>query len=164
MKLTAMILAMAAAGGAHMRDLPAAPGHTVTAYLVDQRGNPVKALGPARDIAVRMFDTVGLKLQWRAGAPSAPLSAADMAVVIELVDQTPVECRPGALAYARAFEGIHLTVFYDRVAALDRSWPYAVLAHVLVHEITHLLEGVAQHSETGVMKARFTGADVLRMR
>jgi hypothetical protein len=32
------------------------------------------------------------------------------------------------------------------------------LAHVLVHEITHALEGVSRHAETGVMKANWTFA------
>jgi hypothetical protein len=31
--------------------------------------------------------------------------------------------------------------------------------HVLVHEITHCLQGVNRHSETGVMKARWTEDD-----
>jgi hypothetical protein len=33
------------------------------------------------------------------------------------------------------------------------------MAHVLVHEIVHLLERVDRHSGTGIMKARWTTAD-----
>jgi hypothetical protein len=36
-----------------------------------------------------------------------------------------------------------------------------LLAHVLVHEITHVLEGVSRHSETGLMKAHWTGKDYM---
>jgi len=39
----------------------------------------------------------------------------------------------------------------------------ALLAHVLVHEITHILEGVARHSETGIMKANWTLRDYYDM-
>jgi hypothetical protein len=39
----------------------------------------------------------------------------------------------------------------------------ALLAHVMAHEITHLLEGFAGHSETGVMKARWDAGDLRRM-
>ena len=31
-----------------------------------------------------------------------------------------------------------------------------ILAHVMVHEITHVLQGVSRHSESGVMKATWT--------
>jgi hypothetical protein len=34
----------------------------------------------------------------------------------------------------------------------------------MVHEITHLLQGVTRHSDTGVMKARWTGTDFGGMR
>jgi len=57
-------------------------------------------------------------------------------------------------------------VFYDRINHLvggDLRTP-ALLAHVLVHEITHVLEGVDRHSETGVMKALWTEADYVQMR
>jgi hypothetical protein len=34
---------------------------------------------------------------------------------------------------------------------------------VLVHEITHILEGIDRHSETGVMKAHWTEAEIAQM-
>jgi hypothetical protein len=53
-------------------------------------------------------------------------------------------------------------------AANGKKWPSdlapALLAHVLVHEITHILQGVDRHSETGVMKARWTTADYVQIR
>ena len=39
-----------------------------------------------------------------------------------------------------------------------------VLAHVLAHEITHILEDIPRHSESGVMKAWWTIADCDEMR
>jgi hypothetical protein len=39
----------------------------------------------------------------------------------------------------------------------------SLYAHVLVHEITDMLEGVEHHSETGVMKAHWTEHDVADM-
>jgi hypothetical protein len=39
-----------------------------------------------------------------------------------------------------------------------------LLGHVLVHEITHVLQEVPRHSESGMMKARWEGADFARMR
>ena len=39
-----------------------------------------------------------------------------------------------------------------------------LLAHVLVHEMTHILQGVSRHSETGVMKAHWDESDFGQMR
>lgn len=38
-----------------------------------------------------------------------------------------------------------------------------VLAHVLAHEITHVLEVTDRHSKEGVMKAHWTGRDFRNM-
>jgi hypothetical protein len=38
-----------------------------------------------------------------------------------------------------------------------------VLAHVMAHEITHILQGVHRHSESGVMKAQWTRDDFNEM-
>ena len=37
------------------------------------------------------------------------------------------------------------------------------MGHVIAHEVMHILQGVARHSESGVMKANWTGADYQRM-
>jgi hypothetical protein len=39
-----------------------------------------------------------------------------------------------------------------------------LLAHVLVHEITHVLEGISRHSATGIMKDRWDDNDYSEMR
>jgi hypothetical protein len=38
-----------------------------------------------------------------------------------------------------------------------------LLGHVLAHEITHILQGVARHSAEGVMKAHWTEDDFAEM-
>jgi hypothetical protein len=38
------------------------------------------------------------------------------------------------------------------------------MAHVLVHEITHMLEGTCRHSATGIMKAHWDYRDYCEMR
>jgi hypothetical protein len=57
-----------------------------------------------------------------------------------------------------------IVVFYDRIAkgsAREGAGPR--LAQVLVHEITHILEGVKRHSGSGVMKARWAEWDLFDM-
>ena len=52
--------------------------------------------------------------------------------------------------------------FIDRIEEMRA--PTNVLAHVMVHEITHLLQGIGRHSATGVMKEVWTAGDFGGMR
>lgn len=73
---------------------------------------------------------------------------------------------PKALAFAVPDAGGHITVFYDRikVAAQFELTSNPLLAHVLVHEISHILQGNAKHSEGGIMKATWSQKDIRAMR
>ena len=59
------------------------------------------------------------------------------------------------LAYALPYEGTHIVILFDRVRKMQPNYVPAVLAHVLVHEVTHILQGIQRHSESGVMKAHW---------
>jgi hypothetical protein len=61
------------------------------------------------------------------------------------------------------YEGTHIRVFRDRIEANQPALVPHLLAHVLVHEIVHILEGCTRHSEGGVMKAHWGGADFAQM-
>jgi hypothetical protein len=116
----------------------------------------------AQGVASGMFATAGVHIDWRTGQPKA--YGPERPILIDITSNTPETLHRGALAYAQVFEGVHIRVFYDRVRNADR--PYAttmLLAHVLVHEITHILEGVDCHSEKGVMKAHWTADDLVQM-
>ena len=77
-----------------------------------------------------------------------------------MVTDCDLKAGPGALAFAKVYEGVHITVFWNRIERQPRfAPPVVVLAHVLVHEITHILQGVNRHSESGVMKSRWTAED-----
>ena len=82
-----------------------------------------------------------------------------------MASNTPEHLLPGALAFARVYEGVHIDVFCDR---LDRMAPGSkmavpLLAHVLVHEITHMIQGIDRHSDSGVMKSCWTASDYAEM-
>jgi hypothetical protein len=55
-------------------------------------------------------------------------------------------------------------LFYDRVltAASPAVTPY-LLGHVLAHEIVHMLQGIEQHSASGLMKVRWDNRDYADM-
>ena len=57
-------------------------------------------------------------------------------------------------------------MFYDRVVenpSHNRVLTGYVLAHVLAHEITHILQGTCRHSDYGLMKARWDERDFRNM-
>ena len=44
-----------------------------------------------------------------------------------------------------------------------RPFVYVLLGHVMAHEIAHILQGVARHSERGIMKERWESSDYKQM-
>jgi len=136
------------------------PEPKLTVYVRNTALVPGPVLIPAEGLAGKMFAKIGIALEWRNGKPAAASSEAP--IFVELVTDTPDSRRPGALAFALPYEGSHLTIFYDRVREMPYS--YTVLAHVLVHEITHLLQGFERHSDTGVMMAHWSVTDYGAMR
>jgi hypothetical protein len=114
----------------------------------------------SRSIATRMFAGIGVRIEWHKKS-SCPAGA----LRVSYSTGTPAELLPGALAYALPYEGTHIVIFYDRVQAtvVDPNQVTVLMAHVMAHEITHVLEGIARHSAEGVMKAHWTPEDYSRM-
>src|SRR5579884_2420583 len=130
----------------------------VTVYIEHNAAMATGTLSLAQAISRDMFRNVNVDLHWQTGRPTAD------AVVVEITTKTCPSLHPGALAYAEPFEGEHIRVFYDRVENMaGEQLAPRLLAHVFVHEITHILEGLDRHSPTGVMKAHWTDEDVAGM-
>jgi hypothetical protein len=115
--------------------------------------------------ATFVFKRIGLRLIWRAGEPPTKDLATGLPVIrVAFTNRTPRNEHPGALAYATPFAGDSslITVMYDRLkfAAVGRSGlEAALLAHVLAHEIGHILLRTDAHTDTGIMKARWFAED-----
>jgi len=118
---------------------------------------PMENLAAAKAVSSGIFAGIGVNIQWR-----RPSHCSTQGISITFSNHTPAGLMPGAMAYALPYEGTHIVVFYDRVKDKPGRWPI-LLGHVIAHEITHLLQGVARHSESGVMKATWTGADYQQM-
>lgn len=117
----------------------------------------IMLLKQARGIASGMLAGAGVKVQWHEPGKCPP-----EAIFITLSDAESARQMPGALAYALPFQGTRVVVFYDRVK--HRPAPArSVLAHVIVHEITHILQGVILHSKSGIMKADWNERDYQEM-
>lgn len=125
----------------------------------------IPVLARAENQAQRMFGHVGITVAWREGTPKNHGTAEVIEAVLR--ERTAPDFKPGDLAFATlgVKSGTRIEIFYDRVLASARPGEASsILAHVLVHEITHILEGVARHSESGIMKANWEPEDFRKMR
>ena len=113
----------------------------------------------AQRLATQFFADAGVIIDWR-WSGSCPM---DANIKVRFSSSTPPNRLPHALAYAQPFEGVHIEIFYDRVRKQSIN-PDRLLAHVLVHEITHILQRSDYHAHSGIMKARWTPEDLLTMR
>ncbi len=110
-----------------------------------------------------MFEKAGVQIQWQRGQPKH--GGTKPAILIEFISNAPLSFHSGALAYALPFEGEHIRIFWDRVMNVTNDWIMtSLLAHVMVHEITHILQGTNYHSREGIMKAHWTDKDLIRLR
>jgi hypothetical protein len=111
----------------------------------------------AKVVASDIFAGIGVKILWH-----SPRQCPAKAILITFSNDEPVSLLPGSLAYAMPFEGTHIVVFYDRVKNRPGSVS-CLLGHVVAHEVAHILQGLKRHSESGIMKAQWTGADYQQM-
>jgi hypothetical protein len=138
----------------------------VTVHLHNSIVSTPGTVERAKLVAKTMFAPIGVNLRWRSN-DSEPVEG--LAVDMLLEGGEPGDEDPGPLAEAFPFAGStgHIVVRYDRVrsaAGISRELEPVLLAHVMVHEMTHVLQCLDRHSETGVMKARWTADDYCDMR
>jgi hypothetical protein len=150
---------MAAALTAQARD---AHPPDVTVFVSGDDTPPAPVEYTARSTVTWIFARAGVRLAWRDGEPAGGADTA-AAIRIHYTRRLPPGAGRSALAVARPFgaQGIAVDILYDRirwVAASPRREP-AILAHVLAHEIGHVLEGTDWHAPSGVMKAHWSGPD-----
>jgi hypothetical protein len=156
MKLTAAIAIVVVLTGSAQGKQTA--GRQVTVYLNDGGVAPTEITKQAEIVASDTFHAIGVTIHWRNGRPQAGDSNA---IVIELTADTPVAERPGSLAFAYPYEGVHIRIYWDRIQR--ETAPRLVLGFVMVHEITHILQGLPRHSSDGIMKAHWTAEDKWRI-
>jgi len=166
-----MALASYGAGGGQGAETA---GYQITVHLQNPPTADPLLLAGAKALATSMFAGIGVHLRWEGsglrrarGRQTVP----DAEIVIGFDSNAPAGFHPGAPAYSRPYapqSKVRVTIFYDRVVKLvekDRlSDRAAFLGHVLAHEIGHVLQGAAGHSEAGIMKAQFTPEDRAQMR
>ncbi len=157
MRLMVMAMIAAVAARAGTAEIPDA--RTVTVCM--DPGTELLTARASESTASQIFAEIGVRIQWYR-MRQCPLKSA---ILVSLSTQTPAEQLPPlALARSFPFEGTHIEVFFDRVTCrVEPALVIRLLAYVLVHEITHILQGVNSHSETGIMKASWDSGDYFEM-
>jgi hypothetical protein len=138
----------------------------VAVYVHDPSVVPAREMIRAQVLANEIFASVGVRIDWRQSKPSPTPSRSTGSIYVEMRTSTPKRRMPKALAFAIPDAGGHITVFYDRIKEAAQFEPTSnpLLAHVLVHEIAHILKGNAKHSDGGIMKATWSQKDIRAMR
>jgi hypothetical protein len=168
MKIKAMlILTMAgiAAVNAQAEAIRSQAEWNLTVYLDGASLAPRGDMWMAQAIANKMFASAGVRTIWRSGSPPNAQLERECAVAVRFGAQTSVVAQSDVIAFALPYETFHISILYSRLSWLDgqpRLRP-TFLAHVLVHEITHILQGVSRHSPSGVMKAVWNTTDYPKM-
>jgi hypothetical protein len=136
-------------------------GADVTLLMTGQTMVPNFVRIAATCQATRMFAGIGVRLE----SKKRNVHSQGMVIQVRFIDDTPGH--PGAWAFSNPFDQVPLvTVMYDRIVFATERSPgrrTALLAHVLVHEVGHLLMRTNGHSPDGVMKAHWSNADQTRM-
>lgn len=146
----------------------AGPGFAQSRLQVDiylsSRDASSLLLGPGTPLATDIFKKIGVRLNWHDGA----LPESKAGIGIRTAEHAPESASPEALASSRlaGSAGVEITVYQDRVQhflAAHGNLARVAVPYVLAHELAHAMQGVARHSETGIMKAHWSDLDFQEM-
>ena len=149
---TVLILVAAGAAGRATKNLSL--GESVTVCME----TPTPAVPTAQLVASWMFEKIGVRIHWVIYGNCPPEG---IRITLQTYDNLRLEA--GALAYAMPFQRRDIVIHYGRIREFGKDLESRLLAHVLAHEITHMLQGVVRHSEEGLMKATWTPGDRSQM-
>ena len=131
---------------------------------------PVLAFAQARDVVRAIYSEIGVRIAWTT-TRSLPSGCTKQPLHVQIV--TALGSAEGfssaeAMAFANPFAktGPCVTLFMDRLTAEIHTNPLHtgnLLGHVLAHEMGHVLQGIARHAETGLMKSKWSLHDTAQM-
>ena len=153
----AAVLSVVIAAGASAADETRGAGWRQTPVCMEGRPDAQVMAAPAAVSLI--FRDIGVKLDWRAHPRLC--AASEKGIVITFAEAAPKALPRDSLAYAMPYDRRTIVVFLERIKA--RRFP-PLLTYVLVHEIAHVLQGIARHSEVGIMRPTWRADDYTAMR
>jgi len=167
-RLATWFLITAAIGGEGL----AAQMAQADVYLSD-RDDSGQLLCAGKAVAAEIFARSGVQLVWRSRElPNAKGAGrqefARLAFGIRTLERAPDTLGDAVVATTRIvnFQGKEITIYADRLTRLiSRRGDLAQVAagYVLAHELAHAMQGIARHSETGILKASWSNEDYQQM-
>jgi hypothetical protein len=150
MALAVMIAAARVADAAEPGQLP-----VIHLQMDDNAAVPAAILKRSQEEVARIFANAGLGVEWTETGPRFTVQIVPIALGYRRVSSPVmgVALRSPNPATAR--------IFFSEVKDFARAWDVDVgtlLAHVIAHEIGHLLLPHVPHSATGLMKAEWDKA------
>src|SRR5262245_18731830 len=145
----------------------------MTVAVCNKAGVHARILSGAEYRASGIFRRAGVSVKWVGVGDCSVLQPA-IHFTIVILSQAPVGwTSKDAMGFAPARSGDYRRayVFYDRVqefvgakvgSTSQLVGPYIVLAHVIAHEIGHLLIPGDAHTASGIMRARWRYSDWAR--
>lgn len=139
----------------------ASPQSDPLEVTIEDSITPTKLRGVNRELVSKLFAKAGVQIRWQ-----LPLGDRKPAFHVLVVGPAPASVSPEAMASAR-INRKSITVYWDRVQRQARLAHPAVakivLAYAIAHELAHAIQGLARHSESGIMKAQWTTDDFTAM-
>jgi hypothetical protein len=136
---------------------------TVQLLIVNDAHVPADVLSAARQEAVGIFARAGIEIVWHDEAADAP-AAYRFAVKIVAHALDYAGAKPHVMGVAlRETRGTLVYAFFGRVSDFARAQRIpssTMLAHVIAHEVGHLLLPKGWHSERGLMRGKWDRAQV----
>jgi len=165
---SAWIVGVALAAGVALQGEVPDEEPDVTVYVESDGPFPgIAVMAEAKKMAAAMFAGIGVRLAW-AAVGKGGVETGGIALHLRIAERPKANFADAVVAYAdpRPDGTKAIVILWDRLQAQCQGPPRllpVLMAHIVAHEIAHVLEGVARHSSTGVMKARWTWEDYRKM-
>jgi len=150
-------------------------GQNLTIRLYNLAKAPAETIDRASAVAGQVLAHAGVSTIWQDGVPDSqegwitdvsaagrPTADTREYLVVRIVTGIPPHFCPRATGYALPFarQGVHVTLFYDRIEKLSVGSivgpsTSSFLGAAMAHEIGHVLLSSAEHSAQGVMKGNW---------
>ena len=155
---------------AMLSGMPVLPLHgedaarTVTIYYDYDAHVPETTVFRATRQASRIFARIGATVRFRNNRTNQK-AGAGLEFEMYIGMEAPAGMNSASLALSHPFrQDGRIEVFYSRIQDYKPlECRDVVLAYILTHEITHVLEGMQHHAPTGVMKEKWDRADLKKI-
>jgi hypothetical protein len=133
--------------------------------------NAVAATREAQNVVDKIYSEIGVRVVWKS-AHSSPAGCtrepSHFRIVVTLQSEATASSSAAAMAFSNPYaaKGPCVTLLMDRLMGAIEKNPRrggVLLGHVLAHEMGHVIEGIARHSESGLMKEGWSSIEILNL-